>query len=184
MTGSTGSTGPSGATGSTTTTTAPANPLSKETLAIGDSVMLGANESLHRAIPGIFVDAVVSRQFWDAIVVLQAYKDEGLLPGTIVIHLGTNGAFRDDQFEQIMSVIGPNRRVFFVNAREPRSWESEVNARLLIDVKRYPDNAHLIDWHLVSQNHNNWFVQDGFHLSGRGAQKYAGLIKDHIDKGY
>jgi hypothetical protein len=182
-TGATGSTGPTGTTGVTTATTSP-NPLSEETLAIGDSVMLGARESLHGAIPGIFVDAVVSRQFWDAIVVLQAYKDEGLLPGNIVIHLGTNGAFRDDQFEQIMAVAGPDRKVWFVNAREPRSWEAEVNARLLVDVKRYPDNAYLIDWHLESQDHNNWFVQDGFHLSGIGAQRYADLIREHIEKGY
>ena len=115
------------------------NPLEQATLAIGDSVMLGADDSLRQAIPGIFVDAVVSRQFWDAITVVQAYKNEGLLPGTIVIHLGTNGAFRDDQFEQIMSEVGPDRRVFFVNAHEPRPWESEVNSRLLVDVKRYPN---------------------------------------------
>jgi len=55
------------------------NPLSQAILAVGDSVMLGAEQSLHDTIPGIFVDAKVSRQFWDATVVLQAYKDEGLL---------------------------------------------------------------------------------------------------------
>jgi len=187
-TGGTGATGPTGPTvptgppGRTTTTTAPANPLQQATLAIGDSVMLGADESLHQAIPGIFVDAVVSRQFWDAITVVQAYKNEGLLPGKIVIHLGTNGAFRDDQFEQIMSEIGPERQVYFVNAHEPRPWESEVNARLLVDVKRY-HNAHLIDWHIASQNHTNWFVQDGFHLSGIGAQQYADLIRKHVEQG-
>jgi hypothetical protein len=169
--------GPTGA----TTTTAPANPLQQATLAIGDSVMLGANESLHQEIPGIFVDAVVSRQFWDAITVLQAYKNEGLLPGTIVIHLGTNGAFRDDQFEQIMSVIGPDRRVFFVNAHEPRPWESDVNSRLLVDSKRYP-NARVIDWHLWSDKHPDWFVQDGFHLTGAGAHAYADLIRQEIER--
>ena len=69
--------------------------------------MLGADDSLRQAIPGIFVDAVVSRQFWDAITVVQDYKNEGLLPGTIVIHLGTNGAFSDDQFDQIMRRSDP-----------------------------------------------------------------------------
>ena len=88
--------------------------------------MLGAEQSLETAIPGIFVDAKVSRQFWDATVVLQAYKNEDLLPPTIVVHMGTNGAFSDAQFDQMMAVIG-NRQVFFVNAREPRTWETEVN---------------------------------------------------------
>src|SRR5262249_9202185 len=139
VSGSTGTSGPSGSTGTTVTTTPSSNPLSQEILAVGDSVMLGAEQSLHDAIPGIFVDAKVSRQFWDATVVLQAYKNEGLLPGNIVIHMGTNGAFRDDQFEQLMSVIGPNRKVWFVNAHEPRYWEKDVNDRLLVDVRRYPN---------------------------------------------
>ena len=191
VTGSTGTSGPSGASGSsgstgppaTTVTTVPAgNPLSQAILAVGDSVMLGAEQSLHDTIPGIFVDAKVSRQFWDATVVLQAYKDEGLLPGKIVIHMGTNGAFRDVQFEQLMSVIGPNRQVWFVNAHEPRPWEKDVNDRLLVDVRRYP-NAHLIDWHLTSSTHPGWFVADGIHLTGPGARHYAELIREHIRKG-
>jgi peptidoglycan/LPS O-acetylase OafA/YrhL len=183
-TGGSGPTGPTGPTRTTTTTpiTTPANPLEQATLAIGDSVMLGARESLHDEIPGIYVDAVVSRQFWDATAVIQAYKDAGLLPGTIVIHLGTNGAFRDDQFEQIMAAIGPDHRVFFVNAHEPRPWESEVNSRLWIDVQRYPDNARLIDWHRWSDKHPEWFVQDGVHLTGPGAHEYASLIRQEIER--
>ena len=82
-------------------------------------------------------------------MVLQAYKNEGLLPPTVVVHMGTNGAFSDAQFDQMMAVLG-KRTVFFVNAREPRTWETEVNERLAADVKKYP-NAHLIDWHDSSQ---------------------------------
>jgi peptidoglycan/LPS O-acetylase OafA/YrhL len=185
VTGSTGTSGPTGTSGSsgpTATTTPSSDPLSQEILAVGDSVMLGAEDSLHQAIPGIFVDAKVSRQFWDATVVLQAYKNEGLLPGKIVIHMGTNGAFSDAQFEQLMSVIGPNRRVWFVNAHEPRAWEKDVNDRLLVDTRRYP-NARVVDWHLVSSTHPGWFVSDGVHLTGPGAQAYADLIRQHIRKG-
>jgi len=187
VTGSTGTSGASGATGSSGSTgplitTPSTDPLSQVILAIGDSVMLGAEDSLHNAIPGIFVDAKVSRQFWDAAVVLQAYKNEGLLPDKIVIHMGTNGAFSDTQFEQLMTVIGPNRRVWFVNAHEPRPWEKDVNDRLLVDVQRYP-NAREIDWHFVSSSHPGWFVADGIHLTGPGARAYADLIRQHIRKG-
>ena len=89
---------------------------SSEILAIGDSVMLGAVDSLGTAIPGIFVDAKVSRQFKDATIVLQHYKTEGLLPPTIVVHMGTNGDFNDSDFDQLMAVVGQKRKVFFVNA--------------------------------------------------------------------
>jgi len=184
VTGSTTTSAPSGSsgpTGPTPTTVLGNDPLSQAILAIGDSVMLGAEDSLHRAIPGIFVDAKVSRQFWDATFVVQAYKNEGLLPGTIVIHMGTNGAFRDDQFEQLMSVIGPSRHVWFVNAHEPRPWEKDVNDRLYVDSQRYP-NARVIDWHLFSSKHPEWFVADGIHLTGAGAQAYADFIREHIRK--
>jgi hypothetical protein len=81
-----------------------------------------------------------------------------------------------------MAVIG-NRQVFFVNAREPRTWEKEVNDRLANDVRKYP-NAHLIDWHLIGNQHTNWFVNDGIHLTGAGAIGYANLIREHLELGY
>ena len=153
--------------------------LSQEILAVGDSVMLGAEQSLQHDIPGIFVDAKVSRQFWDATVVLQAYENEHLLPPTIVVHMGTNGAFSDAQFDQMMSVVGPNRKIFFVNAREPRPWETLVNQRLATDVGHFK-NAHLIDWHDYGGPHADWFVNDGIHLTGAGAHGYAELILAHL----
>ena len=125
----------------------------------------------------------MSRQFWDATIVLQAYKTERLLPPPIVVHMGTNGAFSDAQFDQMMAVVGSKRQVFFVNAREPRPWETEVNQRLATDVKKYP-NAHLLDWHDWGGPHDDWFVKDGIHLTGAGAQGYADFIHRHLQAGY
>ncbi len=176
--GGTGGTGGTGATLPATTIPPTSDALSHEILAIGDSVMLGAEQSLQYYIPGIFVDAKVSRQFWQATVVLQQYKNAGLLPPTIIVHMGTNGAFSDTDFDQMMAVIG-KRRVFFINAKEPRYWESEVNVRLTADVRKYP-NAHLIDWHDFSSPHPNWFVSDQIHLTGAGAEGYAFLIRRHL----
>jgi peptidoglycan/LPS O-acetylase OafA/YrhL len=183
-TGGSGGSGPRGGTGAgvhpVVTTTAP-GAHSKEVLAIGDSVMLGAEQSLRYWIPGIFIDAKVSRQFWDATAVLQIYKNENLLPPTVVVHMGTNGAFSDAQFDQMMAVLG-KRTVFFINAREPRQWESQVNVTLAADTKKYP-NAHLIDWHNYSNPHANWFVADGIHLTGAGATAYALLVREHLQAG-
>jgi peptidoglycan/LPS O-acetylase OafA/YrhL len=171
----------SGATGPTTPTTAN-NALQREVLAIGDSVMLGAQQSLEATIPNMYVDAKVSRQFWDATVVLTFYRDHGLLPPRIVVHMGTNGAFTDSQFDDLMHVVG-NRQVFFVNAREPRTWEGEVNERLAADVQKYK-NAHLLDWHKWSDPHPDWFVSDGIHLTGAGAAGYAVFIHSHLQAGH
>jgi len=174
-----------GATGTSTTkhpgTPTTKNALADEVLALGDSVMLGAQQSLERDIPGMYVDAKVSRQFWDATVVLEEYKKAGLLPPTIVIHMGTNGAFNDAQFDQLMATIG-TRKVFFVNAREPRTWEKEVNDRLAADVPKYK-NAVLLDWHAWGGSHLDWFTSDGIHLTGAGAMGYAEFIQRHLVAG-
>jgi len=167
--------------GGTTVVTRPNALLSHPILAIGDSVMLGAEQSLRYYIPGIYIDAKVSRQFWDATAVLQVYKAQGLLPPTVIVHMGTNGAFSDAQFAQMMAVLGA-RTVFFINAHEPRTWETEVNERLAADVQKYP-NAHLIDWHDDAGPHQNWFVNDGIHLTGAGAEAYALLVREHLIEG-
>ena len=50
--------------------------------------------------------------------------------------------------------------------------------------RKYP-NAHLIDWHDYGGNqHNDWFVSDGIHLTGAGAQGYADFIRQHLEAGY
>jgi hypothetical protein len=145
-------------------------------LAVGDSVLLGARSALQREIPGIQVDAVVSRQFGDAIAVLRGYADLGSLPQDVIIHLGTNGAFSDSQFDTMMSVLGRDRRVFFLTAREPRSWEGEVNTRLHTGAQRWP-NARVVEWHDFANPHDDWFVSDGVHLTDLGQQGYANLVR-------
>jgi peptidoglycan/LPS O-acetylase OafA/YrhL len=148
-------------------------------LAIGDSVMLGARSALQRDIPGIEVDAVVSRQFWDATAVLQGYARYNAIPQTVVLHLGTNGAFSDAQFDQLMGILGRKRHVVFITAREPRTWEGLVNARLVAGSERWK-NVKVIDWHGYAGPHADWFVGDGIHLTDLGQQAYADFVRNAI----
>jgi hypothetical protein len=181
-TGATSTTGATGATGVKPPVTTPrTSALSNEVLALGDSVMLGAQQSLERQIPNMYVDAKVSRQFWDATVVLNEYEKAGLLPPRIVIHMGTNGKFSAAQFADLMAAAG-SRQVFFINAREPRTWEGDVNALLAAEVPKYK-NAHLLDWHGYGGPHTDWFTSDGIHLTGVGAVEYAEFIHIHLIAG-
>src|SRR5262245_42694081 len=70
-------------------------------LALGDSVMLGAAGALGTAIPGIQVDAVVSRQFREAPGIAYWKLQAGVLPGTVVVHLGTNGTVQAATCDQL-----------------------------------------------------------------------------------
>jgi peptidoglycan/LPS O-acetylase OafA/YrhL len=162
------------------TTPAPTTPaIPQGVLGIGDSVMLGARGALQQAIPGMSVDAVVSRQFANAIPALAYYRDQGLLPSTVVVHLGTNGRFGDPEFDTMMQTIGDGRQVYFLTSRVPRSWQADVNAHLAAGVARHP-NAHLIDWGTFSNCHGDWFAKDGFHVNSVGAANYAHLVAAQI----
>lgn len=166
----------------TPTAPAPTAPITAPgVIAIGDSVMEGAKRSLELAIPGIVVDAVKSRQFRQAIEVVQFYRTAAALPAVIVIHLGTNGRITNDLFDQMMRTIGPGHTVYFLTARVPRLWEAEVNHTVHAGVARWP-NAHLIDWHDFATSHDDWFVNDGFHLTPPGQHAYSLLIESSIGR--
>ena len=165
--------------GTTPTTKPPPAQPPAHILAIGDSVMLGAKNALQTTIPGIAVDAIKSRQFYQAITNVKDYEGLLALPKTIVIGLGTNGRITDDLFNQMMQTIGPGHQVYFLTARVPRLWESEVNNTLHAGVKRWK-NAHVLEWHNFSGCHDDWFVFDGFHLQPPGQRGYAAFVRDGL----
>ena len=92
-------------------------------LGIGDSVMLGAKDELHARGFGV-VDAVVSRQFYDAPARVQHWKRLGKLPKNVVIHLGNNGIVRASDCSHAVQAAGIHRHVFLVTLKVPRSWRS------------------------------------------------------------
>jgi peptidoglycan/LPS O-acetylase OafA/YrhL len=166
-----------------TTTTAPlapaAAPVTRIT-GIGDSVMLGSEGAL-RFVFGdkLQLDAAVSRQFGDAVDVAGLLAAAGQLGERVVVHLGTNGIIRAEQFDALMQRLAAVPRVLVLNANVPRPWEGPVNELLATAVPTYP-NAVLVDWKGVSGAHPEWFVGDGVHLTGDGSLAYADLINRHL----
>jgi len=140
--------------------------------AIGDSVMLGAASKLAASIAGIEVDAAVGRQVAAAVALLRQRASAGQLGEIVVLHVGNNGAFTAAQFDEIMAVAGPGRRVVFVNLSLPRSWEGPNNGVIAAGVSRHA-NASLVDWHAVSRGQPGIFASDSVHLTGDGAALYA-----------
>ncbi len=136
--------------------------------------MLGAANALVQAIGDIEVDAAVGRQGWEVVNIVRE-RDPATFGNTVVIHIGNNGQFVQDEFDQIMQSLANVPRVIFVDLKVPRSWEDQDNEMLAENVGRYP-NARLLDWHAASVDHPEYFRDDGFHLSAEGAQAYAQLI--------
>src|SRR5215204_2823680 len=144
--------------------------------AIGDSVMLGSAGNLTKRIESLDVmDAEVGMQVSYAIEILRWRRDAGQLGDVVVVHLGNNGTFTARQFDEMMDVLGDERRVVFVNVKVPLPWEGPNNEVISEGVARYP-NTVLADWYSASAYHPEFFVEDGVHLQAQGQRVYADVI--------
>ena len=143
--------------------------------AVGDSVMLGAAYTLAGTIPGIDLDAAVGRQASAAIGLLQQKEASGLLGEVVVVHIGNNGTLTSDQFDQLMAVIGPERKVVVLNLHVPRTWEESNNVVISNGAARYA-NAILIDWAAAGNSYPEILYKDGIHLTPSGAAYYSQLV--------
>jgi peptidoglycan/LPS O-acetylase OafA/YrhL len=145
--------------------------------AIGDSVMLGAVDALQQDIPRLtIIDARGSRQIPEATHVLKRLRASGELGRVVIFHIGDNGAVTDEEFDRVMKVLSPAKKVLVVNTTVPDGYQYAPNNKVLADgVARHPDKAVLVDWHARSAGHPEYFW-DGLHLTPRGARAYAGLI--------
>jgi hypothetical protein len=143
--------------------------------ALGDSVMLGASNELYRLIPNIEVNALGSRQVAAGLEVLRSVKSAGRLGDAVVVHLGTNGAFTAQQFDEMMRILDGVPQVVFLNVKVPRGWTAPNNRIIAEGVARHP-NAVLLDWSTVGEYNPQYFAGDGLHLTGVGARAYAEQI--------
>jgi peptidoglycan/LPS O-acetylase OafA/YrhL len=149
--------------------------------AIGDSVMLGAVPSLQKDVKGLgVVDAKVGLQVYEAIGILQSRRATGQLGSLVIVHLGNNGTFTRQEFDQIMRVLSGVDKVVFVNVKVPRSWEEPNNEVISEGVERFP-NAVMVDWYSASVNHPEYFYSDGYHLRPNAQKIYADLVSSHLN---
>ena len=153
----------------------PANPNGRLS-ALGDSVMLGARNTLKEVIPGTKVDAAVSRFPGAFVGKLKRYVARDKLADAVVIHAGTNGVMPEDMLREMLDTVADIPTVVLVNTSMPRSWRAPNNKVIAKVAPDYP-NVVLADWYGASKDHPEYFVSDGIHLTPKGARAYAKLIK-------
>ena len=143
--------------------------------AIGDSVMLASAAALQRALPGIYIDAQVSRQMPAGLAEVQSLAANGLLRPVVVVGLGTNGTVTSGQIRQLLAEIGPRRKLVLVNTYEARPWEHEVNSAVAAAARTYP-NVTLANWLATIAPRTRLLWGDGVHPRPAGARLYAGVV--------
>ena len=143
---------------------------------IGDSVMLGALDSLYNQFPNGYFDAKVSRTDWMANDILKDLKSKNMLSDNIVFNLGTNGDCGEECKIAILNTC-ENRNIFWITVTNDK--DVHINNRLIELSKKY-NNIHIIDWANISKGHPEYFVADGIHLTPQGSKVYAESIYNEI----
>jgi hypothetical protein len=145
----------------------------------GDSVVLGARESLKAVMGEISIDAAVSRQPEEIAERIRTRRDEKRLGPDVVIHMGTNGIVQEEDLKPILEELRDRNRVVVVNVRVPRVWMKPTNKMIESLVTQYP-NVRLADWNAVSKGNKAYFAPDGVHLTKKGAKVFGTLVNETL----
>jgi peptidoglycan/LPS O-acetylase OafA/YrhL len=159
----------------------PVRYLGAKVMAIGDSVMLASAPELAAAMPGIYINAQVSRAMIAGVVLVQDLAASKRLRKVVVVGLGTNGPIALSQVQQLRRAIGPHRWLLLVNTFVPRSWENEVNTTVYQAMHRYP-NVMEINWHKAIEHHTDLLWSDGIHPMPIGGKLYAKVVRAAVVK--
>ena len=139
--------------------------------------MLDAAPNLRRLVPGIAIDAAVSRHVEQGIAEMQRLISSGALGSSVVIALGTNGGFSSAELNQIMAIAAGRHLVMITNHCPYCSWIGANNA--VIQAGCTADrNCTVADWNALADANPWWFGADGVHMAigGVGGQAYAEMV--------
>lgn len=149
--------------------------------AVGDSVMLASAAGLLERLPGIDVDAEVSRSIWAGPGILESFAQAGRLRPHVVVALGTNGPVNRESLDRMVAAVGPDRDLILVNAYAPRDWIPGVNADLQAFADAYP-NVGIADWSAAISPRLDLLAGDQVHPGAAGGRIFAETVSAAVDQ--
>jgi hypothetical protein len=149
--------------------------------AIGDSVMLASAPELQSAFPGIYIDAVVSRQLSQAPQIVESMLAAGTLRPTVVIGLGTNGPIDTGVLTKLRELAGTEHQIVLVNVFAPRWWTDGVNSNLS-DFAQLYRNVELANWRDSISGQVRLLAGDQIHPGNAGGRVYVGAVRDALQR--
>jgi peptidoglycan/LPS O-acetylase OafA/YrhL len=151
-------------------------------IAIGDSVMIGAEDKLAARLgPGFSMDAKVGRQADEFVAIAQRIKREGHRPDAMIIQMGDNGPLYGDEMEELQKATSEVGELFLINDHASVSWIDESNHALAEAAAEWPHTA-LVDWASAAAAGGESLFWDGTHLTPGGAGVYTRLVVRAVNK--
>lgn len=152
-----------------------------EITAVGDSVMLASAKGLLEKLPGIQIDAEVSRSIWAGPDILERLASAGALRPYVVVALGTNGPVDTGVLEQMLKIVGPDRQLVLVNAYAPRDWIAGVNNDLAAFARSHP-RVGVADWSGAISSKTELLAGDRIHPGDAGGRVFARAVSTAVEK--
>ncbi len=148
--------------------------------AIGDSVMLASADGLLQRLPGIQVDAKVSRGMHSGPGIVADLASRGKLRDYVVVALGTNGPVSAASLKELYAAVGRDRVLVLVNAYAPRDWIAGVNRDLEEFARSHPGVA-IADWSNAIAPHTDLLAGDRIHPGHAGGKVFAETVGEVVD---
>lgn len=146
---------------------------------IGDSVTAGVAPYVKKYFPKAYIDAKACRQFSAAPGIIEQLLQNSKLSSTVVIQLGTNGTVKESDIDRVVELVGPDRKLVFVNCRVPRSW-CEGDNKTFTKIAAEFSNIVVADWYGASFDKDSYFYKDGFHPNSKGCTVLAQVIAETV----
>lgn len=156
-------------------------PSGDQIYAVGDSVMLAAAPELQERFPGIAIDAVVSRQMFEATDIVRAVVDSGAMRPILVLGLGTNGWIDEETLEEVHAMLPRGTRMIVVNVQVPREWGPDVNS-ILDGFARKERDVELSNWYSAIQPQIDVLAADEVHPGPTGGLIYCDALADALQR--
>lgn len=166
---------PTSSSSTATTTTTPV--AMTGLLAIGESVMIGAIAELEAA--GFVLDTKEGRGPEGVKNAIQRHLDDGTLPDTVVIQVGTNAPLRQRDLDEILGLLAGRTVLMMTVHAEDIAYIDANNALIRALPEQYP-NVKVADWGALVDGGTVTLTPDGIHLGQYGRAPYVQLILDAL----
>ncbi|MGV9189243.1 acyltransferase family protein [Arcanobacterium canis] len=146
---------------------------------IGDSVSLASAGALAQALPGIYIDAKVSRSLQASPAVATQLQSQGKLKEYVVIGLATNGNLPTRYVDKLFDAVGEGHKYVFVTGFAPpyATWVPQANQQIAQLAKKYPDTVRVADWASIAKANVELLAGDKIHPGPKAAALYAAEVK-------
>ena len=151
-------------------------PLDTPMTAIGDSLLLGAEPGLSPYLPGLTIDAAISRQPEDILARITERQAAGELSDVVIIQAGTNGAIQADMLRDTLNQLSDKRRVVLLTNHVTEPWQETSNEAIMAVAPEFA-NVRVADWNSVASGQGDYFVYDGVHLDDAGIIAYREMLQ-------